>query len=159
MGDHGRRFCLANTSISLIVQTLNNSITKEEGQIVMWKYCSECTTMTELMPLSPNAWKMSFAMFLLILTFESKMVRRKVIKCDHSLHNSQITCFGSGDQVAFFKLQHIIPHEIRLPQERIDMVEQFPYEGTIRDDLSRYLICGDFLFLLHTTQHSSCFFN
>ena len=48
MGDHGRRFCLANTSISLIVQTLNNSITKEEGQIVMWKYCSECTTMTEL---------------------------------------------------------------------------------------------------------------
>ena len=94
--------------------------------------------MTELMPLSPNAWKMSFAMFLLILTFETKMVRRKVIKCDHSLHNSQITCFGSGDQVAFFKLQHIIPHEIRLPQERIDMVEQFPYESELRDDLSRY---------------------
>ena len=42
--------------------------------------------------------------------------------------------------MAFFKLQHIIPHEIRLPQERIDMVEQFPYESELRDDLSRYVI-------------------
>ena len=59
-----------------------------------------------LVPLSPNAWKMSFAMFLLILTFESKMVRRKVIKCDHSLHNSQITCFGKCSTT--FSLRFIV---------------------------------------------------
>ena len=137
LGDHGRRFCLANTSVSLIIQTLNNPITKEDGQIVMWKYCPECSSMTELMPLSPNAWMMSYAMFLLILTFESKMVRRKVIKCDHSLHNDQYTCFGFGNQVAFFKLQRILPHGIRLPPEKIDLTEHVPKECELRDDLSR----------------------
>ena len=104
MSDHGRRFCLGNSSVTLVIQKLATSLTREEDEdkIVMWKFCPECQTMTDLIPLSSRACQMSFAMFLLLLIFETKLLRRNVIKCCHSLHNVQYTCFGRHDQVSCF---------------------------------------------------------
>ena len=66
--DHGRRFCLGNTSVSLVIQTLEKPINSKNGEhILIWKYCPMCKATTELMPLSFEAQMMSYAMFLLIL--------------------------------------------------------------------------------------------
>ena len=111
MSDHGRRFCLGNSSVTLVIQKLATSLTREEDEdkIVMWKFCPECQTMTDLIPLSSRARQMSFAMFLLLLIFETKLLRRNVIKCCHSLHNVQYTCFGRHDQVRL-KCPQLLPN-------------------------------------------------
>ena len=136
--DHGRRFCLGNTSVSLVIQTLEKPINSKNGEhILIWKYCPMCKATTELMPLSFEAQMMSYGMFLLILTYENKIVRRKLVKCDHSLHNFQFTCFGYGDQVAFFKLERILPHRIKLPPRKISLPDHQPKESILKDDLKK----------------------
>ena len=147
MSDHGRRFCLGNSSVTLVIQKLTtNCITQieDEDRIVMWKFCPECQSMTDLVPLSSKASKMSFAMFLLLLIFETKLLRRNVIKCDHSLHNVQYTCFGRHDQVAFFKLQRILPHMIRLPPLKVPVMHYIPHEKDLNDNLAKISIKGNF---------------
>ena len=151
MSDHGRRFCLGNTSVTMIIQTLNNPISKlareqDDEQIVMWKFCPMCRTMTDLMPLSSKAWMMSYAMFLLLLTFETKMVRRDVIKCDHSLHNEQYTCFGKGNMIAFFQMQRVLPHGTRMPPRKIALPHHFPNEKDLREEIKHLSILGSKVF-------------
>ena len=165
MSDHGRRFCLGNSSVTLVIQKLATSLTRQEDEdkIVMWKFCPECQTMTDLIPLSRRAAQMSFAMFLLLLIFETKLLRRNVIKCCHSLHNVQYTCFGRHDQVrsfrssivflmktvfglssqvAFFKLQRILPHMIRLPPSNVSLNHYIPTERDLSEDLAKISING-----------------
>ena len=96
--------------------------------------------MTDLLPLSNDAWKMSYGMFLLLLIHETKMVRRKFISCTHSLHNFQFTCFGRHNQIAFFKMQTILPHGVKLPPEKIKLPDQFSREKELREELSNLAV-------------------
>ncbi len=142
--NHGRRFCLDGTSVTLIVQDLKGSVTdpKNEDQIVMWKFCPDCQTMTDLLPMSKSACKMSYGMFLLLLIKETKLVRRKFVSCTHSLHNFQYTCFGHRNQIAFFKMQTITPHEVKMPPEMVRLPDNFPVAKELRDDLSKLSVLG-----------------
>ena len=83
---------------------------------------------------------MSYGMFLLLLIHETKMVRRKFISCTHSLHNFQFTCFGRHNQIAFFKMQTILPHGVKLPPEKIKLPDQFSREKELREELSNLAV-------------------
>ena len=79
-------------------------------------------------------------MFLLLLIHETKMVRRKFISCTHSLHNFQFTCFGRHNQIAFFKMQTILPHGVKLPPQKIKLPDQFSREKELREELSNLAV-------------------
>lgn len=90
----------------------------------MWKFCTDCNTMTEVLPLSGQAWKMSYGMFLLLLMSETKIVRRDYLSCTHSLHNQQCTVFAHHNQIAFFKMQRIFSFGVKMPPEKIRLPEK-----------------------------------
>lgn len=169
MRDHGRRFVLGNTSVTLIIQTLSSPIVPDsklsfkeeqqqddddddeeeddlEGQIFVWKFCPECQTMTELMPMSGHAWMMSFATFLLLLMYETRLTRRDASSCPHSLHNFQYTCFGLVNQVAFFKMQPIAPHGLVIPPARIVMPSNQPNEEELLEQFKQLTVHGSKVF-------------
>ena len=83
---------------------------------------------------------MSYGMFLLLLIHETKMVRKKLISCTHSLHNFQFTCFGRHNQIAFFKMQTILPHGVKLPPQKIKLPDQFSREKELREELSNLAV-------------------
>ena len=88
---------------------------------------------------------MSYGMFLLLMIHETKMVRRKFISCTHSLHNFQFTCFGRHNQIAFFKMQTILPHGVKLPPQKIKLPDQFSREKELREELSNLAVHSKFL--------------
>ncbi len=148
MRNHGRRFCLQDTCVTLIVQKVKDPVTKDDvdDRIVMWKYCAKCKAMTDVIPLSLNAWMMSFVMFLLMIVYETKMVRRDIVKCDHSLHSEQFTCFGRGNYVAWFKVEKLRPHEIRLPPSQILLPNTLPEKPFLLEELKQLSVLGSKLY-------------
>jgi len=105
---HTRRFCHAEGSISVQMEKFEMPIVGEEtDRLMMWKYCPECELITPIVPVTPETWSLSFAMFLHLLFHETQITQRGSdrpdAKCNHSIHQDQHTCFGKMDTVAIFK--------------------------------------------------------
>ena len=98
---------------------------EEEGskKLMMWKYCARCKLRTNIVPVSDLTWSLSFAMFLQLLFSEKSMVvrgdEREDAVCTHSLHQEQLTCFGSGDQVVTFEYSKLHVLDIEMPENTL----------------------------------------
>ena len=105
---HTRRFCHAGGAVTLHMQQLEAPIMGDDtNKLMMWKYCTSCEMITNIVPLSDETWALSFSMFLHLLLHESQLVRRGANRpdatCCHSLHQEHLTCFGQADQVVTFR--------------------------------------------------------
>ena len=105
---HTRRFCHAGGAVTLHMQQLEAPIMGEDtNKLMMWKYCTSCEMITNIVPVSDLTWSLSFSLFLHLLLHESELVRRGASRpdatCSHSLHQEHLTCFGQGDQVVTFR--------------------------------------------------------
>ena len=102
---HTRRFCHAGGAVTLHMQQLEAPIMGED-KLMMWKYCTSCELITNIVPVSDLTWSFSFAMFLHLLLHESRLVRRGAGRpdatCIHSLHQEHLTCFGKKVCRSFF---------------------------------------------------------
>ena len=121
---HKRRFCHAGGAVSLHMQQLEAPIVGEENEkLMMWKYCTSCELITNIVPVTDATWSLSFAHFLHILLHERSLVRRGAsrpdAKCTHSLHQEQFTCFGKQDLVATFKYNKLQVHELSTPPSHL----------------------------------------
>lgn len=105
---HTRRFCHAGGAVTLHMQQLEAPIMGEDtNKLMMWKYCTSCEMITNIVPVSDDTWALSFSLFLHLLLHEAELVRRGASRpdatCSHSLHQEHLTCFGQGDQVVTFR--------------------------------------------------------
>ena len=105
---HTRRFCHAGGAVTLHMQQLEAPIMGDDtNKLMMWKYCTSCEMITNIVPVSDDTWALSFSMFLHLLLHEASLVRRGASRpdatCSHSLHQEHLTCFGQGDQVVTFR--------------------------------------------------------
>ena len=102
-------------------------MTEEDDQdkLMMWKYCTTCETITNIVPVSDYTWSLSFSMFLHLLLHENKLVRRGASRpdavCSHSLHQQHLTCFGKGSLVATFKYSKLNVYNVDTPGDHVDI--------------------------------------
>jgi len=121
---HTRRFCHAGGAVTLHMQQLEAPIMGDDkDRLMMWKYCTSCELITNIVPVSEATWSLSFAMFLHILLHENQLVRRGANRpdatCHHSLHQEHLTCFGKGDQVTTFRYAKLHVWGLSTPSERL----------------------------------------
>ena len=138
---HKRRFCHAGGAVSLHMQRLEAPIDGEENEkLMMWKYCTSCELITNIVPVTDATWSLSFAQFLHILLHESKLVRRGAnrpdAKCTHSLHQEHLTIFGKQDLVATFKYNKLHVHQLSSPPSRLILPPSVPSRASLLSTLS-----------------------
>ena len=137
---HTRRFCHAGGAVSLHMQQLEAPIMGEDtDRLMMWKYCTSCELITNIVPVSDSTWSLSFAMFLHLLLHEKQLVRRGANRpdatCSHSLHQEHLTCFGKGDQVATFRYSKLHVWDISTPPDKLII----PSPSYSREYMMQYL--------------------
>ena len=126
---HTRRFCHAGGAVTLHMQQLEapimSSPEQEEHKLMMWKYCTHCELITNIVPVSDLTWSLSFAMFLQLLLHETRLVKRGSGRpdavCSHSLHQQHLTCFGKADLVVTFRYSQLHVWEIQTPSETLSI--------------------------------------
>jgi hypothetical protein len=69
---------------------------------------------------------LSFSMFLLLSLNETRLTRKHVGECNHSIHRNQLTCFAKGDLVSFFKVSPIIYRWAAIGLFKLDDVDKEP---------------------------------
>ena len=74
--------------------------------LVFWLSIDQllCLKVTPVVPLSTEAWALSFAKYLELRFYGDKYKRRASVEpCVHSLHHSHYQYFGFANMVASFK--------------------------------------------------------
>ena len=56
--------------------------------------------------------------------------------------NFQFTCFGRHNQIAFFKMQTIVPHKVKLPPGKIKLPDELSREKEMHEELSNLAVLG-----------------
>ncbi|KAL4218119.1 hypothetical protein ACF0H5_022855 [Mactra antiquata] len=117
MEKHMRRFVHGDGCISLVLKRLDQPIPNGQNGILMWSWCHRCKQVTPVVPMSRDAWNMSFSRYL-EFRFHGNSFQRRVgaePACLHSLHHDHFQYFGYKDTVASFKYSTIKVKEIKVP--------------------------------------------
>jgi 1-phosphatidylinositol-3-phosphate 5-kinase len=119
---------------------------EDTDRLMMWKYCTSCEMITNIVPVSDSTWSLSFAMFLHILLHENQLVRRGASRpdatCSHSLHQEHLTCFGKGDQVATFRYSKLHVWDISTPPDKLAILSPSYSKDYIMKYLMEYKKAG-----------------
>ncbi|XP_066249810.1 1-phosphatidylinositol 3-phosphate 5-kinase isoform X1 [Euwallacea similis] len=120
MVKHVRRFVHSSGSVTVSLNKFENEHTEED--IVMWSWCTKCTSVSPVVPLSADSWSYSFAKYLELRFHGEVFNRRGQTPCNHSLHHDHFHYFGYKNYVASFKYSPIRIWEISLPPLSIEIV-------------------------------------
>ena len=146
--DHVRRFCLANTCVTLNVQEVESNIMTNSTTIQAWRFCTQCEMVTPILFLNDDAWMYSFAMFFLLLIHEERIKRRgsTAALCNHSLHKDHHICFSKGETLASFKVASIVPNDLVMPPTQLQMPSAVPVVESLMLELKVLSVHGSSVF-------------
>lgn len=101
---HIRRFVHQDACIQVILKELESPILGSGENILMWSWCTLCKTVSPIVPMSVDAWFLSFAKYLELRFHGSMYIRRAFDnQCTHSLHHEHQHYFAQKNIVAAFK--------------------------------------------------------
>ncbi|ODM96587.1 1-phosphatidylinositol 3-phosphate 5-kinase [Orchesella cincta] len=116
MLQHVRRFVHQDACIQVILKELESPILGSGDNILMWSWCTSCKTVSPIVPMSVDAWFLSFAKYL-ELRFHGIQYTRRAFdsQCMHSLHHEHQQFFAQHNIVAAFKYSKVKLWEVSLP--------------------------------------------
>ncbi|KAK3729009.1 hypothetical protein QZH41_011466, partial [Actinostola sp. cb2023] len=120
MVDHVRYFAHGNGSVYINMKNLESPIPGFQHTILTWSWCKECKQVTPIVPLSADAWALSFAKYIELRFYADKYSRRASVEpCGHSLHRQHFQYFAFANMVASFKYRPIKLFETAIPPPSI----------------------------------------
>jgi len=106
ISSHVRRFVHDHGCVTLSLKELPKPIVGSGENILMWNWCFRCETVSPIVPMSSEAWSLSFAKYL-ELRFQGNGYTRRSHGthnyCPHSLHHQNVQYFAQNNIVCSFK--------------------------------------------------------
>lgn len=115
MLDHHRQYAHGRGQMSVIVQKYPAKIKGLQGTVLMWSCCRLCGHETQVIPMSENTWKYSFAKYL-ELTFWSSELHPRAGICPHDIHKNHVRYFGFHNVAVRIQYDHVPLYEIIVPR-------------------------------------------
>ncbi|XP_012274493.1 1-phosphatidylinositol 3-phosphate 5-kinase isoform X2 [Orussus abietinus] len=150
---HARRFthdsgCVHVTLSELATRPLGLQ-PRESERILLWSKCLDCQEVSPVVPMSDDAWSLSFAKYL-ELRFHGGVYGRRgsggASQCLHSLHHRHTQYFAKGNMLAVFRFSRISLWEISLPPPSI-RVEYDPRRlANVLEETKNVALKGDEVF-------------
>ncbi|KAF2022244.1 hypothetical protein BU24DRAFT_384801 [Aaosphaeria arxii CBS 175.79] len=115
MFDHHRQYAHGRGQMSVIVQKFPAKIKGLQNTILMWSCCRLCGKETQVIPMSDNTWKYSFAKYL-ELTFWSSELHPRAGLCPHDIHKNHVRYFGLNNVAVRIQYDSIPLYEVVVPR-------------------------------------------
>lgn len=115
MLDHSRQYVHGNGQMSVIVQKCPAKLKGLHNTILMWSCCRICGQETQVIPMSDNTWKYSFAKYL-ELTFWSSELHPRADLCPHDIHKNHVRYFGSNNVALRIQYDPVPLYEVIVPR-------------------------------------------
>ncbi|XP_047111766.1 1-phosphatidylinositol 3-phosphate 5-kinase [Schistocerca piceifrons] len=141
MLSHVRRFVHDAGCVHVLLKELDQPLPATNNEILMWSWCNLCNTTSPVVPMTHNAWSLSFAKFL-ELRFHGGVYTRRHHSCQHSLHHDHYLYFGLGKIVASFKYTGITLWEICLPPPVIEMSYNPQQQSNVIEEIKKLALKG-----------------
>ncbi|KAF3034640.1 1-phosphatidylinositol-3-phosphate 5-kinase [Didymella keratinophila] len=118
MVDHSRQYVHGEGQMTVVVQKHPPKLKGLYQAILMWSACRVCGTETQAIPMSEWTWKYSFAKYL-ELTFWSTRLRSRVGSCSHDIHKQYARYFGYNNVALRIQYDPVIMYEVIVPRPNI----------------------------------------
>ncbi|KAF2705017.1 hypothetical protein K504DRAFT_537580 [Pleomassaria siparia CBS 279.74] len=115
MIDHHRQYVHGPGQMSVIVQKFPSKIRGLQSTILMWSCCRLCGQETQVIPMSDNTWKYSFAKYL-ELTFWSSELHPRADFCPHDIHKDHVRYFGLNNVALRIQYDAVQLYEVIVPR-------------------------------------------
>ncbi|KAF2260448.1 hypothetical protein CC78DRAFT_620278 [Lojkania enalia] len=115
MLDHHRQYVHGEGQMSVIVQKYPSKIRGLQNTILMWSCCRMCGQETQVIPMSENTWKYSFAKYL-ELTFWSSELHPRADICPHDIHKDHVRYFGINNVALRIQYDAVQLYEVSVPR-------------------------------------------
>ncbi|KAF1817375.1 hypothetical protein P152DRAFT_427141 [Eremomyces bilateralis CBS 781.70] len=117
--NHHRQYVHGNGQMSILVQKYLAKIRGLHNAVLMWSCCRICGMETQVIPMSDNTWKYSFAKYL-ELTFWSTGLKPRSEDCDHDIHRDHVRYFGFNNMALSIQYDKIELYEVIVPRPTIN---------------------------------------
>lgn len=118
MVEHHRQYVHGEAQLSVFIQPYPCKLRGLQDVILMWSCCKICGNETQVMPMSEDTWKYSFAKYL-ELSFWCKNLHARAGVCPHDLHRDHLRYFGFKDVALRIHYDKINLLEIIVPRTRV----------------------------------------
>ncbi|EED16341.1 1-phosphatidylinositol-3-phosphate 5-kinase (Fab1), putative [Talaromyces stipitatus ATCC 10500] len=118
MYEHHRQYVHGEAQISIFVQPYPSKLRGLQETILMWSCCKICGNETQVIPMSANTWRYSFAKYL-ELSFWSRNLRARAGVCQHDIHRDYLRFFGFKDMALRIHYDPITLLDIIVPRTRV----------------------------------------
>ncbi|KAF2197652.1 hypothetical protein GQ43DRAFT_483976 [Delitschia confertaspora ATCC 74209] len=118
MFDHHRQYVHGEGQMSVIVQKYPSKIKGLQNTILMWSCCRMCREETQVIPMSENTWKYSFAKYL-ELTFWSSELHPRADVCPHDIHKNHVRYFGFNNVALRIQFDAVQLYEVTVPRPTV----------------------------------------
>lgn len=118
MYEHHRQYVHGEAQISIFVQPYPSKLRGLQDTILMWSCCKICGNETQVIPMSANTWRYSFAKYL-ELSFWSRNLRVRAGVCQHDIHRDYLRFFGFKDMALRIHYDPITLLDIVVPRTRV----------------------------------------
>lgn len=115
MLEHHRQYVHGEGQISVHVLKHQSKLKNMHNTILMWSLCRKCGQETQVMPMSHNTWKYSFAKYL-ELTFWSTELHPRAHVCPHDIHKDHVRFFGLNNVALRMQYDKVPLYEVSVPR-------------------------------------------
>lgn len=118
MFDHHRQYVHGYGQLSISVRRQQCRMRGYSNAILMWSSCRICRAETNVIAMSENTWKYSFAKYL-ELSFWSSHLHPRAGVCEHDIHKDFLRCFGFHDMVVKVQYDAVDIYDVVVPRSTI----------------------------------------
>ncbi|KAF2651518.1 hypothetical protein K491DRAFT_781817 [Lophiostoma macrostomum CBS 122681] len=115
MLDHHRQYVHGQGQLSVHTLKMPPKMKNMHNTILMWSCCRICGQETQVMPMSNNTWKYSFAKYL-ELTFWSSELHPRAHVCPHDIHKDHVRYFGLNNVAMRIQYDSVPLYEVIVPR-------------------------------------------
>ncbi|KAI4713227.1 hypothetical protein J4E89_002206 [Alternaria sp. Ai002NY15] len=118
MLDHSRQYVHGEGQMTVIVQKHPPKLKGMYQTILMWSCCRICGQETQAFPMSEWSWRYSFAKYL-ELTFWSTKLHPRAGICPHDIHKDHVRYFGYSNVALRIQYDPVPMYEVIAPKPNV----------------------------------------
>jgi 1-phosphatidylinositol-3-phosphate 5-kinase len=135
MLDHSRQYVHGEGQMTVVVQKHQPKLKGMYQTILMWSCCRICGQETQAFPMSEWTWRYSFAKYL-ELTFWSTKLHPRAGICPHDIHKDHVRYFGYNNVALRIQYDPVPMYEVLAPKPNVT----WKVDSDLRLKNSQYLM-------------------
>lgn len=118
MFEHHRQYVHGDAQLSVLLQPYPSKLRGLQDTVLMWSCCKICGNETQVMPISENTWKYSFAKYLEV-SFWGRNLHARAGVCPHDVQRDHLRYFGFKNVALRIQYDKINLLEVVVPRPRV----------------------------------------